>query len=342
MAHLRALALGLAAVAICQPAVAQEWSARVGGYFKGGVGYIDADQSGNDLGLVREAEIHFRFQSVADNGLTFGTYFELDVADASSDGSSSFDEANLFVSGDFGRIEIGEQDGAGDQLTLTPAGCSVSCSAEVDGFLFDWYSDDTNLNLINDGADSSDDLKVTYLTPTLGAGAFTARAGISWAPTTEDNGVATSLDASKEENFIELGLRGGVDLSGIIGHEADLGFSGAFFDGDSFDDPSYVFASNLSARGVGLGARYSYRNPNGEEEDSLSVGAQYEGGPWGFFANYTTILDSTVRTEDDWGVNFEVDYRLAPGVTAAGIVEFGDATGAGESAAVGGVLYLNF
>lgn len=343
------LRLGTAALAlamISQGAAAQEWSARVGGYIKGGVGYVDVGQDGNDLGVVREAELHFRFQTATDNGLTFGTYFELDANDTANDDSSSFfDEANLFFAGDFGRVEIGEQDGAGDQLTLTPPGCSISCAADNDGFLFDWYDDDSGLDLINDGADSSDDLKITYLTPSINSGGFFGKAGVSWAPTTEDNGVATSLDATKEENFVELGARGGFDLGSVLGDSSSFEASAAYFTADSFESDSYVFAATLSAFGGAIGTRYSYRDTSkGEDEDSLSVGAEYGTGPWGFYANYTTILDSAApdRAKEDWGVSLEADYNVAPGVTVAGIVEFGDATGFEDSFAIGTVLYLKY
>lgn len=335
-------ALALLASAAAVPA--QEWNARLGGFFKGGVGYVDVGQDGNDLGLVREAEVHFRFQMAADNGLVFGSYFELAAEDEK--GGADFDEANLFVSGSFGRVEVGEQDGAGDQLTLTPPGCGISCPAEQDGFLFDWYAGEANLGLVNDGADSSDDLKVTYLSPTFRirtAGA-SWRLGASWAPTTEDNGRATSLDAAREENFVELGARAGFDLTDMMGADAAIDFSAAYFTADSFEDPSYVFGAEAGYAGFAIGARYSYRNPDGEDEDSVSVGAEYATGPWTFLTNYTTILDSDDpdRQKEDWGVTAEIDYALAPGVLVAGIVEFGDSSGFDDSFAVGTVLSLNY
>ncbi len=57
------------------------------------------------------AEIRFRAQTTADNGLGYGAYLELDM-----DAGGSADEINLFFFGDWGRLELGDQDGAEDAM----------------------------------------------------------------------------------------------------------------------------------------------------------------------------------------------------------------------------------
>ena len=303
-----AFGLGLAA----QAAFAQEWTASVGGEAIIGFGYVDAELHEAGAEVVMDSEVIFNFRLEADNGLTFGAKAELENNGA----SENMDEYVGFVSGGFGRVEVGSEDGAGDSLLLSPPGCNLSCSGDGDGFLFDYAEDQAGAAIDNDGGDSSDDLKITYYTP--GFSGF--QAGVSWGPTGEEGG--TSTDGFEDSGFIEAGARWDIDLTELMGDEgAELALAGSYFLIDDYEEDSFALAAELDAYGVGVGGRFAYLDD--DDEMNFSVGLEYGSGPWTGGVNYTQVIDSDGRDED-FGVSAEINYALAPGVTLAGIVEFAE------------------
>ena len=104
---------GLAMVAT--PAAAQV-NLEIGGHFKGYGAYVDQEETGadvNDFDFIRNTEVHFGGETTLDNGLTVGAHIEVE-ADASATGGDSFgvDESYIYFSGSWGRINVGDEDGA--------------------------------------------------------------------------------------------------------------------------------------------------------------------------------------------------------------------------------------
>ena len=325
-------------------AAAQEWSASVGGFFTGAVAYIDADQDGNDFALKRDSEITFNFRLVADNGLTFGSKFELEVGDTSSDGSADFDEASAWVQGSFGRVEVGEFDGAADgPMGSGNVGADFVRAADNTGLLFDDYEGEGGTSIRSNGADTGDSLKVAYFTPSFAG--FTA--AISWSPSISPtgnaagNGIATSLDAADEQNAIEIGAQYKGEFSGI-GVQVGGGWVSDTVAGAD-DDTSFAGGAKLSAFGFDFGVNYGYIEV--DESDHLGVGLAYSTGPWKIGADYGTVLDSDNANRDgDQGVAAGVSYSLAPGVVTGGTIEWADdgAPGGDDSYSVGLWLSLAY
>ncbi|HUA57033.1 MAG TPA: porin, partial [Candidatus Sulfotelmatobacter sp.] len=100
-----------------------------------------APKSAKGLGeqFVTDTEIHVTATGKADNGLVYGMYVEVEADPAvymlttaavnaggstgiatqtttSTSAQNYIDEANIFLQGSWGRVEMGDQDGAGDQL----------------------------------------------------------------------------------------------------------------------------------------------------------------------------------------------------------------------------------
>lgn len=353
-------------------ASAQEWSARVGGFMTVALGYIDADESINNIEttVVNDAEVIINYRLVADNGITFGAKVEFEA----NGSSNNADEYVGFFFGDFGRVEVGAEDGAHDVLATSLVGGNFSSAAEDDGFLFDYNN--IGLRLEVQGADTSDGLKVTYYTPTVSG--FTA--GVSYSPDgqegrTASNNLTGALPAPGASNRgarregVELGARyretfGDVSVRLAAGYTAFLN--------DAFNtDDSYTLNAELGYAGFSIGAAYGVTNFNDSgrfantengvivpEAEKLGIGAQYKTGPWFFGAQVVTALEGgtgrdaagnqvAVSQEDNIGLSFEVNYALAPGVTVAGVAEYGsfDATPAGvddDAYAVGVALLMTF
>lgn len=371
------LLVGLVAVlaSAAGHASAQEWSSRVGGFMTVALGYIDADETINNIEttVVNDAEVIVNFRLVADNGITFGAKVEIE-ANAGGGASTVADEYVGFFFGDFGRVEVGAEDGAHDTLATSLVGGNFSSAAEDDGFIFDYNN--IGLRLEAQGADTGDGLKVTYYTPTYAG--FTA--GVSYSPDGREGRTASNNQtgpipapgASNRGNRgegIELGARyretfGDVSLRLAGGYTAFLN--------DAFStDDSYTLNAEVGYAGFSVGVAYGKTNFNDSgrfantengvivpENEKLGVGAQYKTGPWFFGAQFVTALDGgtgrdaagnqvAVSQKDNIGLSFEVNYTLAPGVTVAGVAEYGsfDETPAGvddDAYAVGVAMLLNF
>ncbi len=330
MSNTKWAALGvalLASTALTTGASAAEWSASMGGSAELGIAYVDTDDDGacggdcDSIGLINDSQIIFDFNIVADNGITFGYRFDFDPDGLSGDA----DEYNAYISGSFGRVEIGNDDGASDKLNITPPGCSFSCVGDGDGYLWDHFSNVSNVTIDADGDDTGDDLKISYFTPNF----YGFTAGASWVPQSSTEGVAQNDLTVTDTSAWEVGAR----YRGDITEDFDLGVSVVYADADDDAD----FGANLAiAAEVGIfgstsvGGRWiDDEGPDGADDDRqvLSLGIEHGMGPWGFFLNWAQNIDADDDDLDgDWGINAEVDYALAPGVTIAGIVEYGSPT----------------
>ncbi|WP_299381069.1 porin [uncultured Kiloniella sp.] len=153
----------------------------------------DSTASGGDtnkgIDFNTNSEIALTYTATADNGLTYGLHIQLE---ADQGNTNDADENNIFLEGDFGRVELGDQDSAGDNLMVS--GSSV-------GFMFGMYGNYTGSTMYNsrsarigaarsaaDFSDSSDDTKITYYTPTYNG----FRAGISFAPDNDHGGTVSA------------------------------------------------------------------------------------------------------------------------------------------------------
>ena len=109
----------IAAVGMAAPAQAQ-FEAELGGFFNVLFG-AQANDSGitsggtasgdfDEFGFETDSEVSFDFRQLADNGLTFSAQIQLETSDG--DASGAVDEVFGAISGDFGRVEAGFNDGA--------------------------------------------------------------------------------------------------------------------------------------------------------------------------------------------------------------------------------------
>lgn len=352
----------LALLASATVASAQEWSVSVGGFFRGGVGYIDIDDDNDDIGIMRDPEIIVRATLVADNGLTFGAETQFEGADS----GERVDENFLFVSGSFGRFELGEQDGAADWAQYAgDVGSPWSRSGDGVGALFDGsYYGNNALNALNAyTADTSDALKITYYTPSISGFA----AGVSYAPSTEQQARrSTRNDGQDAWEF-------GAQYENTFG-EFELGL-GVGYVIQSNDDDSIAVSGQVGYAGFAVGVAYSMTENagfNGGDVDTMQVGASYATGPWTFGADVAFHLDevgvttaagrpasvgivggapavipavpATVESAEQLGFSVGVAYALAPGVSIGVGGEYLDADVAGqdESIAVATWLGLRF
>ena len=185
----------------------------LGGFTEFGVNAATGDTLDNsgdtqNYGFFMDNEIIVRAQGITDGGIRYGSKIEIEVAgggDAGSEGDGiSIDEAGLFFSGNFGRVELGRDDGAED-LMFVGAEDAQAGTGGIDG-------DTSNLGQIQ-FPDMGDDVKATYFTPRFAG----FQLGVSFTPDGDDNNNGIGNDALDGGDGRKNAIGGGINWVGVLG-----------------------------------------------------------------------------------------------------------------------------
>ncbi len=349
------------------PAFAQDDSTlklNLGGHFKGYVNYTDQDQDlivgetagTNDFDILRQTEVHFGGETTLDNGLTVGAQIE-----AVADGGESFDldESYVYMAGTWGRVNLGDEDGAAYLLQVA----APSGDDNIDGIrqfinpinfgtaggLDTFY--DGGIDYANDIAGNAD--KITYLTPVFSG----FQAGVSYTPNLDPDDLASrgangnSLnDADTIDNIWEAALRyeGSFNNVGMI-----LGGGYTFADSDT---SQWNVGGDFDIGAFGLGAVYTQTEASVDgagpllgltDTDTIVVGGDYTTGPFKVGVSYLNQdADDLLEVDRYTG---GVIYTYGPGMSFRGSVSYADfdtdaALGGGDADATSVLLgtQINF
>ncbi|MDC3116789.1 porin, partial [Alphaproteobacteria bacterium] len=166
-------------------------------------------------------DIAIKFEKKTDSGLTIGMVNSLDTSGAGAVSTIISDENYLYFKGGFGQIILGNNDGAGDQLTRTAhdmVGPDALNDGNGSGIV---VKGDTNGNLKDDNADLMDDIddenNITYLLPTMG--------GLSIGASFADKGSDSNSNADQTTFAAKYAFTSG-EVSGSI-HYGNNNVSGA-------------------------------------------------------------------------------------------------------------------
>jgi outer membrane protein OmpU len=312
----------------------------LGGYTEWGVSAANKDtltNSGNNrnYAFFMDNEVHIDANGATETGILYGSHLELEVGSGLGSFSNAFvDEVGLYFSGNFGRIELGQEDGANDVMGIGGADAQAGTGG-IDG-------DTTNLLQFED-LDTADVNKANYFTPRiagfqLGA-AFTPDSGVDEASVTDDDG---DLENIIMGGVNWVGALGALDLTvaatglhsqvepGVVGQDTDdvnsysvgalLGFGGFSVGANAGQNlTNNTFENDFIAGGLkyGFGAAnvsvgYVYNNPNEGDSANLFVAS----GDLGLLPGVTLKGDVSYNTEDP-GANEdgETDDTLAGIVT---------------------------
>ncbi len=290
-----------------------------GGYTEVGV-RAATDETNNpapDQGYngFMDTELHITAQGTTDSGVIYGSYIELDVYSDENNGSSSTnaDEANLFFSGNFGRIELGRQDGAEDTM-FVGAAVAQAGTGGLDG-------DTTNLASVYH-VSYGDSAKATYFSPRVGG----FQLGASVTPDQSDNG-----GRDDNENFTNavtaganwVGAFSGVDLSfaAVAGYIKNPG---------EVTDPQTNSLSNndekdwsvgglLGAGGLSFGVTFG-QNTDFNQGTFTDLGLKYGFGGANVSVGYVNWNPDHGKTQNVYVAS--ADVGLMPGVTLKGDVSY--------------------
>ncbi|MES2728932.1 MAG: porin [Pseudomonadota bacterium] len=323
--------LGVAA-SIASPAIAADDSAvklDLSGYARGYVSYVSQDDDGGevaDFDMLRDTEIHFTGETTLDSGLTIGAHIEtaVDNGDNAATGDA-IDESYLYFSGNWGRVNMGEEDGAAYLLQVA----APSADSNFDGVRqYIQPLNDTaaglvnssfNIDYANDEARDAD--KVTYLSPVFNG----FQLGASYTPETTD-GAASDIGGNRlTDSDLDDGYEAAVRYEGTlsnVGFAVGGGYTHINNEAAGADDfKEWNVGLDMNIADFGVGAVYTENNGAADDADSDTwvVGADYTVGAYKIGASYLNNEDDGAASETD-RYAAGVTYSYAPGLSFRGSI----------------------
>lgn len=323
---------------LATPAIAGQVGSRdalevtLGGELRFQVGLVDQDISataGRGYQFkVDESEIVVDAEATADNGIKYGVSIELNAGAGDVAGA---DAAWAFIESDaLGRIEMGDQDDATDQLFVESDDILVG-RAGPDGDVADYIAFGSGGGISATGnASTGGATKLIYLTPRIGGfqlgGSLTPDAG-------ETSGGAATADADNNgdyENVIGLGVNyeGKFDdVSFVVSLTGEFGDSETAAGADTEGDlETIAVGATVNFGAFSLGAGYVDFAEAGQTAAAMaagadsgsyySIGSSYTTGPWGVGLNWfdSTKSNTTGISDTDIQIiSLDVAYSVAPG-----------------------------
>ncbi len=228
-------ALACAGVMAATPASAADMlSIGIGGYMEQWIGYANRDDDGVDGGFdtQSDSEIYFTGSMESDMGLKFGVRVQLEANNGGS-GSTSIDESNAWVSGEFGRIDLGARDPIHTRMHYAAAfGAGAGLNAgDTQKWIPGSYLETAGWTI------PGDDLTLTYVTPRMNG----VQVGVSFAPDSTNENSVTSAPENNDNavwaaaiNFNET--IGDMAVKVSLGHANVSNPASASFDIDGDND----------------------------------------------------------------------------------------------------------
>ena len=228
-------------------------------------GIFDNDKPGEIHRAFRtDVELRLRVLGQMDNGTLYGSEIQLEVPDKTRS-VISMDEAYLFIAAKWGRIEVGDEDGAMSKMAIHAPSVGLG---QLDGD-YDQFTTESIQDLAPPfyAAASEKATKITYYTPRY----LGLQVGVSYAPQIDQgqNVVAQRTDPS---DFLE----GGINYVTEVGDVSLLG-------------GATVVHSRNSGSGTSPGDTFGYQvvTSGATPASPSAAGTQHNG------ARVASIMDST-------------------------------------------------
>ena len=263
--------------------------------------------SGVDTQFFSDVDVDFTMSGVADNGLTFGARVNLDT----EGGEDNFDTSpEVFLSGDFGTLTMGDTDGAFDwALTEVALGSRADDAARnhvgfdsnngYDGYYdgaiaryeysFGDFAFAVSAELSDN--DNEDPIYATALRYAGEFGAIRVAAGLGYTENPNN-------DESKTGISLETSFNNGLN---VIGNYTKL-------NGTSFDRDHYAVGLNYTRDRLTVGLNAGgYKFSDGYSECGVGLNASYD------FGGGLKIHGSAGKSDSDF---YDSDTRYTVGLTA--------------------------
>ncbi len=265
---------------------------------------------------VDEAELALKVDGAADNGLKYGFKIEIQV---NTDDGTVADEARIQLSGNWGTVQLGDEDGAEDSMNYGGENL-MGATGGFDG-------DAGDILLLDPAAeaptgpsiagDTSDATKVTYYSPRFSG----FQVGASLTPT------PNSGDGFKEDGKWEdhIGLGANYDNTfGSVRVRASAVYSAASSTSTGTEDVGAWSVGGIVGFGAfSLGANYTNNGDSGQgagtgnETWHWNAAGSFSTGPFTLAAGYFVgVYEFGNGNADDEFTNLALtaDYTMAPGL----------------------------
>ena len=322
--------LGAAAAEASDPPVL-----RFDGFMRFEAKVINQDvEVGRSHGLHFESDdagFNMNADATADNGLKYAVKIEIDT-DAAAAG---IDETRIRFSGDWGILDLGDDDSAGDSMAyggenVFTAGSGYDGGA---GSAFNFIgARKASPNLGTGGADTGDASKITYYTPRFSG----FQLGVSYTPDSGNNLASniSSGDTTDLVNVVEAGVNY-VEKFGDVDFRVHLTGGTGNTDGDASDtlEDGSGFMAGLGLGWMGWRLALGY----GDAGDGLQtkLGGQ-DNGQWyssglGYSVDQYTFALGYFHGEADRAANLkettnfytaQAQYNMAPGLDVYAEVDY--------------------
>ena len=306
------VALGVAGTAFAS----EPLTASVGGYMGIGVQLKD-NPAGDDVGILRDGEIHFKAKGSSDNGLTFEVRVEME---AFGD-NDQIDENYAKVTGSFGSVMIGGNDTALNNMATGIFYAPLALGGYYDHITSFGYSRADGRTGLDQAGDQ---MGIHYTTPNVGG----FQASISYQPEgSSDNvndGQFAFNDSTDGDNIISFGANYGAEFDNF-----SVRLSAGYETADGADQDIWSAGAQAGVAGFMVGAYWEENK--GDDTSDVALGMTYSTGPWTVGAGGSLLLDAA---GDPFTLGAWATYAMAPGVSATLSLEHRDNGTDDQSAAL--------
>ena len=257
--------------------------------------------------FASDSEIKFVFSNKTDNGLDVSMKQEL----TSDGGDTAVQESALYISGGFGKIQLGSDDGINDGSI--PSAPNDLVSEEMFS-----VSSGNNLGITNgDMANlAGNDNKIVYYTPAMGgltAGAAFADSGEIGATDTTEYGLGYSMEAA--------------------GASIYLSYATGTTENATQDIDSSTVGVTVKTGGITFAIAQAQYEAENDDEQGTSAAVKFNVADGMTLAGYTAEVDDDISGEEYSNSGAELIYTIASGLRAIVTVEDYDyKTGSGSGA----------
>jgi len=294
------------------------------------------DSISTGLDFSNDTEVHVILRGKHDaTGLQYGGTVEFE---ADTNRTDNTDETWVFVSGGFGELRFGDEDGAVDNSSIG-AYTIAAGTGGIDGSIVDVLS----VSPVRP-TNSDDATKIRYYTPSLGG----FQVGISYTPNDNSGGDTLALKGDVVD-FGDDGLPGGGDdtvtsqgpnlgdwleaaavykgdfaglglTASLVGSIADVKDESGFGGDDAW---AYYAGATTNIFGFKLGGGFGDEEFGGTEKTYYNAGVGAALGPANVSLNYGQIIDSEGYAGDEpYNIVLSADMALMPGLVLAGDVAY--------------------
>jgi outer membrane protein OmpU len=247
----------------------------------------------------QDSEIAFKFTNKTDSGLTIGYTVELESDTGAGGAGLIIDESSFTISGGFGSIMLGQNDGvatayaieAEDATAEESAGSMASATIRTD----------TDISL-----DETDNNKIAYTLPAMGG----FKAGISF----EDSGAGSA--AANKADITAIGASFTTEAAG-----STVTIGAATVTKEQSGSTPDVDAQNIGVKIASGGATFylaqSVNESSDEDITAQGFGASYDLGNGLTVAGFTMTAEDDLDAGEEYTANsVEASYSIASGLTA--------------------------